>query len=124
GIGDLAGGALDAVGSADEGAVIVVPVLAIFVIGIAVVLGVGWLVLLYFGTDVLMAVTLEIAFSYVSARAAVRLARAGWLAAALRLTWKPLLGAVICAVALGATIDRFMPGVSSLPQAVRVLLHR
>ncbi|RYY58685.1 MAG: hypothetical protein EOO24_61430, partial [Comamonadaceae bacterium] len=65
GIGDLAGGALEAVGSADEGAVIVVPVLAIFVIGIAVVLGVGWLVLLYFGTDVLMAVTLEIAFSYV-----------------------------------------------------------
>ena len=124
GLGDLAGGALEAVGSADEGAIVVVPVLAIFLIGIAIVFGAGWLVLLYFGSDVLLAVTLEIAFSYVSARAAVRLARAGWLSAALRLTWKPLLGAVVCAVVLGATIDHFMPDVQTLPQAIRVLLGR
>ncbi|MET0542399.1 MAG: hypothetical protein ABWZ88_11645 [Variovorax sp.] len=124
GIGDLAGGALEAAGSADEGAIVVVPVIAIFLIGIAIVFGAGWLVLLYFGSDVLLAVTLEIAFSYVSARAAVRLARAGWLSAAVRLTWKPLLGAVVCAVLLGLAIDHFMPGVQSLPQAVRVLLGR
>lgn len=124
GIGDLAGGALDVVGSADEGAIIVVPVLAIFLIGIAIVFGAGWLVLLYFGSDVLLAVTLEIAFSYVSARAAVRLAREGWLSAALRLTWKPLLGAVVCAVVLGAAIDHFMPAAQSLPQAVRMMLGR
>ena len=124
GLGDLAGGALDVAGSADDGAIIVVPVLAIFLIGIAIVFGAGWLVLLYFGSDVLLAVTLEIAFSYVSARAAVRLAREGWLSAALRLTWKPLLGAVVCAVALGAAIDHFMPEAQTLPQAVRMLLGR
>jgi len=73
---------------------------------------------------VLMAVTLEVAFSYVSARAAVRLAREGWLSAALRLTWKPLLGAVVCAVVLGASIDHFMPGVHSLPAAVRAIFGR
>ena len=124
GLGDLAGGALEAVGSADEGAVIVVPVLAIFLVGCAIVLGAGSLVLLYFGSDVLLAVTLELAFSYVSARAAVRLAREGWLSAAVRLTWKPLLGAVVCAVLLGASVDHFMPQVNSLPEAVRVLLGR
>ncbi len=122
GLGNLAGGALEAAGSADEGAVIVVPVLAIFLIGIAIVLGAGWLVMLYFGSDVLIAVTLEVAFSYVSARAAVRLAREGWLSAALRLTWKPLLGAVICAVVLGAALDHFVPQAHSLPQAVRMML--
>ncbi len=124
GLGDLAGGALEAAGSADEGAVIVVPVIAIFLIGIAIVFGAGWLAMLYFGSDVLLAVTLEVAFSYVSARAAVRLAREGWLPAAVRLTWKPLLGAVVCAVLLGVAIDHFMPQVNSLPGAVRMLLGR
>ncbi|WPG38018.1 hypothetical protein [Variovorax sp. EBFNA2] len=118
---DVASGALDAAGSADEGAIIVVPVLAIFLLCVAVVLGAGSLVLLYFSWDALLAVAIEVAFSYVSARAAVRVAREGWLMAAVRLTWKPLLGAVICAVALGALIDHFMPQVHSLPEAVRVL---
>jgi len=42
----------------------------------------------------------------------------------VRLTWKPLLGAVVCAVILGAVLDRFMPQVNSLPEAVRVLLKK
>lgn len=121
---DIAGGALEAAAGADEGAVIVVPVLAIFLVGIALVTGAGALALLYFGWDALLAVAVEIAFSYVSARAAVRVAREGWLTVAVKLTWKPLLGALLCAVLLGAVIDRFMPQVNSLPQAVRVLLHR
>jgi len=44
--------------------------------------------------------------------------------AAVRLTWKPLLGAVVCAVALGAALDHFMPQVNSLPEAVRTLLKK
>jgi len=124
GLSDVASGALDIAGGADEGAVIVVPVIAIFLICAAVVLGAGSLVLLYFGWDALLAVAIEVAFSYVSARAAVRVAREGWLMAAVRLTWKPLLGAVVCAVALGALLDHFMPQVNSLPEAVRVLLKK
>jgi hypothetical protein len=121
---DVAGGALEVAGGADEGAVIVVPVVAIFLLCVAVVLGAGSLVLLYFSWDALLAVAVEVAFSYVSARAAVRVAREGWLMAAVRLTWKPLLGAVACAVILGALLDHFMPQVNSLPEAVRVLLKR
>ncbi|WP_198086742.1 hypothetical protein [Variovorax sp. E3] len=122
GLSDVAGGALDIAGGADEGAVIVIPIIAVFLICTAVVLGAGSLVLLYFSWDALLAVAVEVAFSYVSARAAVRVAREGWLMAAVRLTWKPLLGAVICAVALGALLDHFMPHAHSLPQAVRALM--
>ncbi|TWO70995.1 hypothetical protein FN976_11755 [Caenimonas sedimenti] len=119
--GDVAGGALEAAGSADEGAVVLVPVVAVFLIGCAVVLGGGWLMLLYFGWDVLLTVAVELAFGYVSARTAVRVAREGWLSAAVRLTWKPLLGALACAVLLGALIDHFLPAAQSLPEAIRLL---
>lgn len=120
-LGDLAGGAADAIGSADEGAVVVVPVVAIFLIGAALILGAGSLAMLFFGWDVLLTVAVELAFSVATARAAIGVEREGWLTAAVRLTWKPLLGALVCAVALGAAIDHFLPDVQSLPQAVRVL---
>ncbi|MBO9651859.1 MAG: hypothetical protein J7605_25410 [Variovorax sp.] len=124
GASDIASGALEAAGSVDEGVVVVVPVVAIFLVCAAIVFGAGALALLYFGWDALLAVAIELAFSYVSARAAIRVAREGWFAVAVRLTWKPLLGALFCAVVLGAVIDRFMPQVNSLPAAVHQLLHR
>jgi len=120
-VGDVAGGALEAAGSADEGAVVVVPVVAVFVIGCLVVFGFGSLLLTYFGWEVLTTAAVEIAFSYVSARTAVRVVREGWLMAAVRLTWKPLLGALVCAVALGAMLDYFVPQARSLPHAVKLI---
>lgn len=121
GLGDAAGGALDALGSADEGAIVVIPVVAIFAIGAALFLGAGSLLLLFFGWDVLLAVAVELAFSYVTARATVRMVREGWMSTAVRLTWKPLIGAIACAVALGAAIDHFIPAANSLPQAVKLI---
>lgn len=123
-IGDVASGALEAASGADEGIVVVIPVAIVFVIGSLVLLGFGSLLLLYFGWEVLLAVAVEIAFSYVSARTAVRIAREGWLPAAVRLTWKPLLGALACAVLLGAAIDIFMPTARSLPHAVELMRDR
>ena len=121
GLGDVVGGALDAAGSADEAAVVVIPVVAVFLIGCAVFFGAGSLLLAYFGWEALLAVSVELAFSYASARVAVRVVREGWLSAALRLTWKPLLGAVVCAVLLGAAIDHLVPEAHSLPQAIRLV---
>ena len=120
-LGDVAGSAAEAIGSADDGAIVVVPVVAIFLIGAALIFGAGSLAMLFFGWDVLLTVAVELAFSVATARAAVGVEREGWLMAAVRLTWKPLLGALICAVVLGATLDHFLPGVQSLPQAVRFL---
>lgn len=119
--GDVAGGAIDAVAGSDEGAVVVVPIVAIFLIGTAVLFGAGSLAMLFFGWDALLAVAVELAFSVATARAAMGVEREGWLGAAVRLTWKPLLGAVLCAVVLGATIDHFLPQVHSLPEAVRLI---
>jgi hypothetical protein len=124
GLGDMASGAADALGEADDGAVVVVPIVAIFLIGAALISGAGSLAMLFFGWDVLLAVAVEVAFSVVAARAVVGVEREGWLAAAVRLTWKPMLGALLCAVALGAAIDHFMPGVHSLPEAVRAIQGR
>lgn len=121
GLGDLASGAADAVSGADEGAVVVIPIVAIFLIGAAIVFGAGALAMLFFGWDVLLTVAVELAFSVVTARAAMGVEREGWLSAAVRLTWKPMLGAVVCAVLLGGTIDHFLPHVNSLPEAVRAL---
>lgn len=118
---DVAGTALEAAGSADEGAIVVVPVVMVFLAGMLVLFGFGWLMLLYFGWEVLLAVAVEVAFGYLTGRTAVRLAREGWLGAAVRLTWKPLLGALVCAVLLGALIDHFVPQARSLPDAVRIL---
>jgi hypothetical protein len=121
GLGDVAGGAFEAVGSADEGVVVVVPVVIIFAIVMAVVFGAGAILVLFFGVDVLLAVAVEIAFGYVSARTAVRVVREGWLSAAVRLTWKPLLATLLIAVALGGLIDHFVPQAESLPHAFYLL---
>ena len=121
GLGDLASGALDGLGGADEGAVVIIPVVAIFLIGAAILAGAGALAMLFFSWDVLLAVAVELAFSVAAVRVATRVEREGWLTAAVRLTWKPLLGALLCAVLLGATIDHFLPQVDSLPEAVRML---
>jgi hypothetical protein len=121
GMGEIASGALEVAAGANEGAVIVIPVVAIFLIGCALVFGAGSLLLLYFGWEALLTVAVELAFSYVSARTAVRVVREGWLSAAVRLTWKPLLGALFCAVLLGATIDYFIPSAHSLPQAITII---
>jgi hypothetical protein len=117
----VAGGAVDVIAGSDEGAVVVVPVMAVFLIGCALLYGTGALLLLYFGFDALLAVAVELAFGYVSARTAVRMAREGWLPVAVRLTWKPLLGALFCAVLLGGTMDYFIPTAQSLPHALQII---
>lgn len=122
-LGDVAGGALEAVGAADEG-IVIVPVIAVFLAGLAALFGFGSLLLLYFGSEVLLAVAVELAFGYVGARTAMAVEREGWLSAAVRVTWKPLLGALVCAVVLGGVLDYFVPEARSLPHAVQLMRAR
>ena len=42
----------------------------------------------------------------------------------MRLTYRPLPGALVCAVLLGACIDHFLPQAQSLTEAVRLLRAR
>ena len=123
-LGDVASGALGAAASTDEAAIVVVPVVAVFLAAVAVLLGAGGLLLAYFGTEALLAAAVELAFAYTAARTVVRVEREGWLLAAVRLTWKPMLGALVCAALLGGLIDHFIPQADTLPQAVRLLRVR
>lgn len=122
-VGDTVGGAFkgagEAVASADEGVVVVIPVVAIFLMIFLAAMGMGSIVFLYFGSEALLAVAVELAFSYAASNAAVKLAREGWLGAIFRLTWKPLAGALLCAVGMGIVLDVFMPEARSMFDAVR-----
>lgn len=64
GIASLASEALGAAAGAEEGSIVVVPVVAIFLVGLAVVFGAGSLALAYFGWDVLLVVAVELAFQW------------------------------------------------------------
>lgn len=120
---DALGGALEGAGSAvadsDEGAVVVIPIVAVFLIVVVFFLGLGSIVFLYFGSEALLSAAVEIAFSYTASNAAVNIARQGWLTSVFQITWKPLLGAVLCAVALGFLMDTFLPNATSLFEAMR-----
>ena len=124
GAGELAGGAIELAANSDDAAVVVVPVVAVFLIGLAILFGAGSLLLLYFGAEALLSVAVELAFGYVTARTAVKVAREGWMQAVARLTWKPLLGALLCAVLLGGTIDYFIPQAQSLPHAIELIMGK
>lgn len=121
GVVDAAGQALSGAADADEGVVVVIPVLAIFMILAAVVASAGALAVLYFGWEALLAVAVEVSFACAAANATGRLAREGWFFAAVRLTWKPMLGAVLAGVLLGAMLDYFVPQAHSLPEVLRLL---
>ena len=82
---EVASGAFEAAGAADEGVIVVIPVLAVFMVVLATVFGAGWLLWLSFGTEALLAVAVELAFAYTASRTVVQVeARAGcWPPSAL-----------------------------------------
>jgi hypothetical protein len=123
-LGNAAGSAAEAVGSLDEGALVLLPVMALIgmALALAALLGAG--VTLLFGVEVLMAVSVEVALAAFAAGLAWRhqrqFERGGWLRCALRHTWAGALALMLAGVGLGAAIDRWMPQAQSLPHAVTI----
>ena len=112
---------LSGVDGLDEGAIVVVPVLLVFAALLVAVTGTGSLLWLVFGTDLFLTVAVEVAFALLMARTLYVVEREGWLLAALRISWKPVLGALVTAVVLGAVADCFFPQADTLVQVLRVL---
>ena len=118
--------AIDA-GSRVEGATphqpvrILVPGLLVFAALLVAVTGAGSLLWLVFGADLFLAVAVEVAFALLMARTLYVVEREGWLLAALRLSRKPVLGALVAAVALGALADWLFPHADTLVQVLRTL---
>jgi hypothetical protein len=119
--GKLLSGAAEAVGSADDGAVVVVPVVAVFAMLVLLFTGASLMASMLFGVDVLMAVTVELALAVTVGRTAYRVATEHWLDIAVFLTWKPMLGAVICAMVFGFLADYYFPQAQSAMQVIQQL---
>ncbi|MFM7331123.1 MAG: hypothetical protein ACKO1L_05610 [Brachymonas sp.] len=117
----LVSGAFEAAGAADEGAVVVVPVLAVFAMLVLALTGASLMFSMLFGIDVLLAVTVEVALALTAGRTAYKVAAEDWLQTAVQLTWKPMLGVVVSAMALGFLIDYYVPHAQSASQAIRFM---
>lgn len=118
---DALSGTVEALGCADEGAVVVVPLA--LAVGAAVLLGagLGFVVFGLFGVEVLLGVVVEIAFASVGGALAYKARREGWLMYALRRTVWPMAAALVCALLLGLAMQRWLPAAATLPQALRML---
>jgi hypothetical protein len=114
---DLSAG-LDGV---DGEGVVLLPVLLVFGLLLLALTGAGSLVWLMFGSELFLAVAVEVAFALLMARTLYVMEREGWLLVALRLSWKPVLGALLVTVALGWAGDFFFPQADTLAQVVRAL---
>lgn len=109
---------LDAV---DAEGVVLLPVLLVFGVLLLALTGAGSLLWLMFGSELFLAVAVEVAFALLMARTLYVMEREGWLLVALRLSWKPVLGALLLAVALGWACDVLFPQADTLAQALRAL---
>ncbi|MGD9831343.1 MAG: hypothetical protein AB7U92_01190 [Piscinibacter sp.] len=119
--GDLAEGALEVAGAADEGALVAVPLLVVLGIAALIASGLSMAVFGLFGVEVLLGVAVEIAFAAAGGALAFRARREGWLLHATGRTWRPMLALIVVAALLGAVIDHWLPQAGSLPQAIRLL---
>jgi hypothetical protein len=117
----LLSGAAEVVGAADEGAVVIIPVLAIFALLMLAFTGAGLMLSLLFGVEVVLAVTVELAIAVTAGRTIYRVASEHWLHVALHLTWKPMLGVIACAMAAGFIADYFFPGAQSAMDVIKQL---
>ena len=115
------GGGLDAI---DGEGVVVLPVLALFALMLLAFTGLGSLLWLVWGSELFLAVAVEVAFALLMARSLYVMEREGWLLAALRLSWKPMLGALLGAVALGLLCDALFPEADTLAQVIKSLRGR
>lgn len=120
----LSGKALGAVGDADEGAVVAVPLIAVLAIMGLLAALLGTAVFMLFGVEILMTVALEVALASAAGGMAYRAERSGWLGRALGHTWRGALATLVLGVALGLAIDHWLPAADSLPQALHMLLGK
>lgn len=116
------GAAVEVGGSAEEGAIVAVP-LALLV-GIALLLAAAFGVAVFglFGAEVLLGVAVEIALASAGGALAFKARREGWLGHALRRTLAPMAIVLAATVGVGLALAHWLPEAATLPQAIRLLL--
>lgn len=125
---DAAGGAAETAGhvvgiaaSADEGAIVLVPLA--LAIGLALLIGsaLGFAVFGLFGVEVMLGVAVEIVLASAGGALAYKAGREGWLEHAVRRTVGPFAVVLALTVLIGLVIDHSLPAANSLPQALAAL---
>lgn len=105
----------------DGDGVVLVPVLLLFAGLLLLATGAGSLLWLVMGSELFLAVAMEVAFALLMARTLYVVEREGWLLAALRLSYKPMLSALVLAVVFGAVADWLFPHADTLAQVIKAL---
>ena len=120
-VGDVASATAEAVGSADEGAVVLVPIALAFGVAVALATVLGFAVFGLFGVEVLMGVAVEIAFASAGGAFALKAQREGWLRHAVRRTAGPMAIVLTVTVVTGLVIGHWLPESKTLPHALKRL---
>lgn len=103
----VASAAAETVGSADEGAVVLVPVALVIGVAVALATVLGFAVFGLFGVEVLIGVAVEIAFASAGGALALKTQREGWLGHAVRRTIGPMPVALAITVLTGLAIGHW-----------------
>jgi hypothetical protein len=119
--GEAASAAAEAVGSADDGAIVLVPVALVLGAAALLGMGIGFAVFGLFGVEVLMGVIVEIAFASAGGALALKAQREGWLSHVVRRTIGPMAVVLVATVSCGVAIAHWLPQAATFPQALRML---
>lgn len=120
-MGKVASTAAEAVGSADEGAVVLLPLALAIGVAVALASALGFAVFGLFGVEVLMGVAVEIAFASAGGALALKAQREGWLHHAVRRTAGPMAIVLAATVLTALAIGHWLPEAKTLPQALERL---
>lgn len=120
-VGEVASAAAEAVGGADEGAVVLVPLALAIGVAVALATVLGFAVFGLFGVEVLIGVAVEIAFASAGGALALKAQREGWLGHAVRRTVGPTAIVLAVTVLTGLAIGHWLPESKTLPQALERL---
>jgi hypothetical protein len=120
-VGKFASAAAEAVGGADEGVVVLVPVALAIGVAVALATVLGFAVFGLFGVEVLVGVAVEIAVASAGGALALKAQREGWLGHAVRRTAVPMAIVLTVTVLTGLAIGHWLPESRTLPQALERL---
>lgn len=118
-VSDTLSAAADAVGGADEGVVVLVPLALVIGVAVALASALGFAVFGLFGVEVLLGVAVEIAFASAGGAIALKAQREGWLNHAVRRTVGPMAIVLAATVITGLAIAHWLPDAKTLPQALQ-----
>jgi hypothetical protein len=123
GVGRIASGAADALGDADDAAVVAIPIAIVVGIAALMAAAMGFAVFGLFGIEVLMGVAVEIAFASAGGAIALKARRQGWMTHAIRSTAGPMAVVLVASVLGALAVSYALPEAKTLPDAIRLIMQ-